>query len=185
MFIVDHCPSKASRGMMWHMSLVVIDPQPPALEHLSHHRAKIAAMANDPINAALWALASYDPALVHFAELRETLAKRYPEDHELTVALSRVLTVYLGEQCTILCDAANVTAKELEGLASDKIGDDDINQTLLRAVAGGHDGDLMCDVFNYGLCLGLLTAHGIAPWNRMRAVIHEYAAQHHPSLARR
>src|SRR5688572_18406412 len=75
---------------------------------LSQARAKICVMNHDTVTAGLWALAGFDPALVHLAELRERFAT-LPEDDQIRVTLDRLTSVYVEGQCHELERAAGIT----------------------------------------------------------------------------
>lgn len=150
---------------------------------LSQQRARMAVMRQDPINAALWSLSGYDPALIHFAELRERVSKNTKlssADEELEVALDRALSVYLESQNNTLQQAAGVDLKELNTLIGDRLGDG-VNTTSIQAIALTHD-PLILELFGYALRLGVLTGHSDAPWRRFAAVMAECFEQKHPDV---
>lgn len=132
----------------------------------------MAVMRQDPINAALWSLAGFDTALVHFAELSETLQKRYPADHDLRVAFDRALSVYLESQYDTLQQASFMDKKEFDAAVEERIGRKRTTQTGVYAVALTDD-PLILEIFGYALRLTILTAHGEAPWRRFEMVMAE------------
>jgi hypothetical protein len=151
---------------------------------LSQSRARMAVMRQDPINAALWSLAGFDRALIHFAELREWAAKKQKtgaRDEELEVALDRTLSVYLESQSATLMDAAGINRRELDQLVTQRLGDASVNYTGIHAIACTED-PLMLELFSYALRLGVLTNHDAAPWNRFSAVVDDCFEQMHPKV---
>lgn len=132
-------------------------------------RARETRIDVDPICSGLWALAGYDPALQHFAELREA-TRHYGPDHRLRVALDRAIGVYLEAQCQTLRDAAEIRAWEMDQHTSKLIGDDAITAVCYHAIGTTED-PLMIEVFTYALYLGTLTGHGLAPWKKFAAVM--------------
>jgi hypothetical protein len=146
---------------------------------LSGQRATMAAMRHDPVNAALWALASFDPALVHFAELREKTSrspKLDTRDEELENALNRALTVYLDGQIDMLRQAANINIRDFNEIVDEALGSDP-NIIGMRA-AQCSDDPLMMQLVSYALHLGTLTGHARAPWKRFSRTIEDCYAQH-------
>lgn len=133
---------------------------------VSDQRAKICVMNRDAINAGLWALAGFDPALVHFAELREHLAQLH-EDHPTRVSLDRALSVYLEGQRQELLHVAGITSDD-----SVVFDNDDYSVTMIDVVTCTPD-PLGIEIQHYALLLGVLTAHGNAPWKRFAAVMRE------------
>lgn len=143
-------------------------------------RAAMAAMNHDPISAGLWALAGFDPALVHFAELREHTRKLSEEDR-LRVSLDRALSIYLEGQCYELGVAAEVNKALIDSLIDQRIGD--TTETAFHVLGASSD-PLMMEVFTYALYLGVLTAHGQAPWRRYAEVMADCFRHAHPAMAR-
>lgn len=123
----------------------------------------------DTVVAGMWALAGYDPALQHLAELREA-SRRFGTDSKVWISLNRMIGVYLEAQCETLRDAAEVRAWEMDQHTSKIIGDDAITAVCYHAV-GTTDDPLMIELFTYALYLGTLTGHGLAPWNKFAAVM--------------
>ena len=139
----------------------------------SEVRAAMAVMNHDVISAGLWALSGFDPALVHFAELRERLA-HLPEDHNSRVALDRALSIYLEGQCHELFRGAGITRLESEALVRDHIGDTD---TTFRQVLDCTSDPLGVEIHGYAKWLAVLTSHSTAPWRRFAAVIADCHSQ--------
>ncbi len=137
------------------------------LKGMSFHRAAIAAMNHDTVNAGLWALAAFDPALVHLAELREHF-QRLPEEDLLRVTLDRLTSVYVEGQCRELIHAAGITTEEALEIMINRLGGN--TDTMYHAVACT-DHPLAIELLAYAQHLGSLTAHGDAPWKRFAAVM--------------
>lgn len=133
----------------------------------SQARAAIAAMNHDTVNAGLWALAAFDPALVHLAELREHF-ERLPEEDLLRVTLDRLTSVYVEGQCRELVHAAGITTDEALEIMTNRLGGS--SETLYHIVACT-DHPLAIELLSYAQHLGSLTAHGDAPWKRFAAVM--------------
>ena len=148
------------------------------LQNSSEARAKICAMKADAITAALWALSGFDPALVHFAELREHTNK-LPEEHQLRISLDRALSVYVEGQCRELLVGAAITTDAANLLVEQEIGDPaDVAFYVLACT----DDPLGMEIFGYALWLGVLTSHGLAPWNRYKSVMADCFTAHHRSV---
>lgn len=124
----------------------------------------------DPINTALWALTNFDPALQHFAELRETLTGRYSTDHLLHISLDRVISVYLESQCATLRAASLLTTQEINADAARILGADNIHCVIRVAVELTSD-PLMLELAAYAMDLGSITNWGTAPWDRFTAAL--------------
>lgn len=134
---------------------------------LSHQRAKLAAMNHDATNAGLWALAAFDPALVHLAELREHF-KHLDQEDLLRITLDRLASVYVEGQCRELIHAAGITTQEAHALIIDRLdGREDVVHHILDCT----DEPLAIELMGYAHYLGVLTAHGSAPWRRFAAVM--------------
>lgn len=146
----------------------------------SQARATMAAMNNDAISAGLWALASFDPALVHLAELRERFT-HLDEGDQIRVTLDRLTGVYVEGQCRELLHGAAITTHEADQLIAKRIGD--TSDVALHVLACTND-PLAMEIFAYGLYLGSLTAHGNAPWNRFAATMADCYHHRHPSLVK-
>ena len=143
----------------------------------SDQRARMAVMKHDVISAGLWALASFDPALVHLAELRERFAT-LKEDDGIRIALERLTSVYLEGQCSKLVEGAGITKHDADVLITRL---SDVDETALHIVDCTDD-PLAMEIMAYALYLGSLTAHGNAPWNRFAAVMADCHHQCHPIL---
>lgn len=127
-------------------------------------------MNRDAINAGLWALAGFDPALIHFAELREHLAQLH-EDHPTRISLDRALSVYLEGQRQELLHVAGITRdSDIIVMADSQLPDYSV--TMVDVVTCTPD-PLGIEIQHYALLLGTLTAHGDAPWKRFAAVMRE------------
>jgi hypothetical protein len=133
----------------------------------SQVRAAIAAMDHDAVNAGLWALAAFDPALVHLAELREHF-KRLPEEDLLRVTLDRLASVYVEGQCHELLVASGITTQEARALLLDRLG---MGDDTMGHILDCTDHPLGVELFSYAQFLGVLTAHDTAPWKRFAAVM--------------
>ena len=144
----------------------------------SDQRARMAVMKHDVISAGLWALASFDPALVHLAELRERFAT-LKEDDGIRIALERLTSVYLEGQCSKLLEGAGITRLQADVLIVDGLGN--VDETALHIVDCTDD-PLAMEIMAYALYLGSLTAHGNAPWNRFAATMADCHHQRHPIL---
>lgn len=144
----------------------------PCRTHLSQHRAKIASMNGDVITAGLWALAGFDPALVHVAELREHF-RHLPEEDQIRTAIDRLISVYVEGQCHELMRGAGITTPEASYHICQLPGLDEVTQ---KAVSCTSD-PLILEICGYAKYLGTLTAHGTAPWNRFAAVVNDCHAQ--------
>lgn len=118
----------------------------------------------DVINAGLWALAGFDPALQHFAELREHLVD-HPEDAPLRVSLDRALGVYLQAQTIQLFQDSGYSRESLDRLILAKCGASDVS-IVIRDAASLTDDLLILDISGYAMYLTALTNWGVAPWNR-------------------
>jgi len=140
---------------------------------LSHVRAKIAAMNGDAITAGMWALAGFDPALVHVAELREHF-RHLPEDDQIRVAIDRLISVYVEGQCRELIHAAGITTNEASVLVGQNLTNH--NEVTYQILDCSSD-PLALEICGYAMWLGVLTGHGQAPWNRFAAVIGDCHAQ--------
>lgn len=149
-------------------------------QDMSQARANMAAMNNDAISAGLWALASFDPALVHLAELRERFT-HLDEGDQIRVTLDRLTGVYVEGQCRELLHGAAITTHEADQLIATRIGD--TSDVALHVLACTND-PLAMEIFAYGLYLGSLTAHGNAPWNRFAATMADCYHHRHPSLVK-
>lgn len=141
-------------------------PQRGALS-LSYQRAKLAAMNHDATNAGLWALAAFDPALVHLAELREHF-KHLDQEDLLRVTLDRLASVYVEGQCRELIHAAGITTQEAHALIIDRL---DSREDTVHRILDCTDEPLAIELMGYAHYLGVLTAHGSAPWRRFAAVM--------------
>lgn len=165
-----------------HTSNPALHPDPFAYKPKSSHvRATMAAMNRDAITAGLWALAGFDPALVHFAELREHL-NRLDEGAPSRVSLDRALSVYLEGQCHELVRAAEITREAANAEVDRRLGD--VSSTVFNVLAVSDD-PLCLEIMTYAMYLGTLTAHDIAPWRRFVAVMDECARLAMEHLARR
>lgn len=153
--------------------------RPRMRPEVSAMRAKIACMSHDAVTAGLWALSGFDPALVHFAELREHIGK-LDEEHLLRISLDRALSVYVEGQCRELLVGAGITTDEANIKVEQAIGDP---SGVALQVLDCTDDPLGMEIFAYALWLGSLTAHGKAPWNRYAAVMADCYYQRHPRLA--
>lgn len=131
----------------------------------------------DAINAGLYALAGYDPALVHCAELRERNAHRGEYDI-LRVSLDRFLAMYMEAQGRELAMANNMAPYETHRFIDETLKDN-LATTTFFAVGATSD-PLMLDVLTYAMYLGTLTSHGLAPWNRFATVMAECFYTKHP-----
>jgi len=136
---------------------------------LSQARAMICVMNHDPVTAGLWALAGFDPALVHLAELRERFAT-LPEDDQIRVTLDRLTSVYVEGQCHELERAAEITTHSVPKL------DPTVTQVTEHILDCTSD-PLGLEICAYAMRLGTLTAHGDAPWKRFAAVMADCHAQ--------
>lgn len=146
---------------------------------MSVARSKMAVMDNDPISACLWALSGFDPALVHFVELREQFRKTGNE--QAAVSMDRALGVYIEGQCDELRRAAAVTPTQADKIFDEAIGVANINKAGVQAMAITSD-PLFLEVFTYAMYLRGLTSHGEAPWNRFIAVLKECFELKHPRI---
>ncbi len=133
----------------------------------SQARAKLAAMDHDTVAAGLWALSAFDPALVHLAELREHF-KRLSEEDLLRVTLDRLASVYVEGQCRELVHGAGITMGEAHICALNQLAD---ANEVLGHILDCTDHPLGVELFGYAQFLGVLTAHGTAPWKRFAAVM--------------
>jgi hypothetical protein len=162
-----------------------MDPFPGGLEGLkeafthtvssdvSQVRAKICVMNHDVISAGLWALAGFDPALVHLAELRERFAK-LPEDDQIRITLDRLTSVYVEGQCHELIRAAEITTQAADLLAIERLtGADETARHILDCTSD----PLALEICAYAMWLAVLTAHGTAPWKRFAGVMADCHAQ--------
>ena len=136
---------------------------------LSQARAMICVMNHDPVTAGLWALAGFDPALVHFAELREHLGKLH-EENPSRVSLDRALSVYVEGQCHELERAAGITTHGFLDL-------DPTITAVTEHILDCTSDPLGLEICAYAMRLGTLTAHGQAPWKRFAAVMADCHAQ--------
>lgn len=132
----------------------------------------------DPINAGLWALAGYDPALMHCAEMRERI-QAASEDDPQRISLDRFVSVYLEAQCQTLAAAAGVEGRDINTHLSEAIGETSMATTTYFAVGSTRD-PLMLEVVCYAMYLGSFTAHGLAPWNKFAQVIADCFYRRHP-----
>lgn len=149
-------------------------------EMLSQARAKICAMNHDIISAQLWSLSGFDPALVHLAELRERFAHLSEED-SLRITLDRLISVYVEGQCRELLIGAGITTQKADQMAMERIPDPAPTTFQILACT---DDPLAIELMGYALRLGSLTAHGVAPWNRFKAVMADcFAQQRQPASA--
>jgi hypothetical protein len=141
---------------------------------LSDQRAKICVMNHDPVTAGLWALAGFDPALVHLAELRERFAA-LQEDDQIRITLDRLTSVYVEGQCHELDRGAGVTTEEANNLITDRLAGAifPVTCTILDCTSD----PLGLEIAAYAMRLGVLTAHGDAPWKRFAAVMADCHAQ--------
>lgn len=130
-------------------------------------------MNHDAVTAGLWALSGFDPALVHFAELRERFA-HLGEDNPSRISLDRALAVYLEGQCRELAAGAGITIDEASVQIIDRLGNTD---TVFEQILTCTDDPLAIEVETYAMYLGVLTAHGDAPWKRFAAVIADCHSQ--------
>jgi hypothetical protein len=136
---------------------------------LSDARAMICAMNHDPVTASLWALAGFDPALVHLAELRERFAN-LSEDDQIRVTLDRLTSVYVEGQCHELERAAGITTHGFLDL-------DPTITAVTEHILDCTSDPLGLEICAYAMRLGALTAHGTAPWKRFAAVMADCHAQ--------
>lgn len=123
----------------------------------------------DVINAGLWALAGFDPALQHFAELREHL-RIHPEDSPLRVTLDRALGVYLEAQTLQLFKDGGMSTTSADKAILAVCGEPDISITI-RDAASLTDDTLILEIAGYAMFLAALTNWGAAPWNRFAATV--------------
>lgn len=149
---------------------------------MSDARAKIAAMNHDAVSAALWALASFDPALAQLAELREHFlhVRKLDEEDPLRITLDRLVSVYVEGQCRELLNGAEITTDQANLLVEQRIGDP--SETALH-ILGCTDDPLAMELNGYALWLGSLTAHGTAPWKRFAATMADCYYKKHPLAA--
>ena len=143
----------------------------------SHARAAMAAMNHDAITAGLWALSGFDPALVHLAELRERF-NHLGEDDPIRITLDRLTSVYLEGQCRELQHGAGITSHndgQLAHLIDIHLGPA-VGTTSHQILACTSD-PLGLEIHGYAMRLGVLTAHGTAPWKRFAAVIADCHSQ--------
>lgn len=138
-------------------------------------------MNHDTVSAALWALSSFDPALVHLAELREKFAHLNSEEDPIRITCDRLISVYVEGQCQELLNGAGITTEEANTLVEQRLGNIDQTATHTLDTSGGDP--LAMELFGYALWFGVLTAHGTAPWRRFAAVMADCYHQRHPSLA--
>jgi hypothetical protein len=178
------------RQLLTHNAMLWIDiPMSPSMEdpvmlnfeqrirngtwELSDQRAKICAMNQDTVTAGLWALSGFDPALVHLAELRERFAK-LPEDDRIRITLDRLTSVYVEGQCHELERAAEITTEAMHELFTTGLGNViAVTNQILRCT----NDPLAIEIGGYAMRLGVLTAHGAAPWKRFAAVIADCHSQ--------
>lgn len=136
----------------------------------------------DGINAALWALAGYDPALEHFAALRrELMLQNRPAS---VVSLDRMLVVYLGDMCQELRakDGAPKGHQAYVELIHEKLGNQMPPATYRIVALAGEDAELGVTILAYAAALTMHTAHGDGPWNRFRDTVDEIFYELHPRL---
>ena len=132
---------------------------------MSYHRARLAIVDHDAIAGGLWALACFDRALVHFAELRQIWRHR-PEDDPLRISLERATQVYLEGQCEELLRSAGITTEAADAEFRAALGDSNIAATYVNGWACTPD-PLVADLISYAAHLAALTSHGIGPWRRL------------------
>lgn len=157
----------AHSGQMTAKLMAVLDPA-----KMSEDRARIAVMNHDTVSAGLWALSGFDPALVHLAELRERFA-HLAEDDPIRITLDRLTSVYVEGQCRELLHAAGITTlidTQVGGLVNIQLGGLSVDATLQQILACTSD-PLAVEIYSYAQHLGVLTAHGTAPWKRFAAVM--------------
>jgi hypothetical protein len=140
---------------------------------LSQARAMICVMNHDPVTAGLWALAGFDPALVHFAELREHLGK-LNEENPSRVSLDRALAIYVEGQCRELASGAGITIDEASNQIVNHLSG---TEATLDHILACTDNPLAIEIETYAMYLATLTAHGHAPWKRFAAVMADCHAQ--------
>lgn len=128
-------------------------------------------MEGDIITAGIWALAAFDPALVHMAELREHFTG-LPEENQIRVTIDRLLSVYVEGQCRELVIGAGITTDEAHHLAAQRLGKQATHEVIMQILDCTSD-PLGVEILGYAQHLGALTAHGPAPWNRFAAVIRD------------
>ena len=140
---------------------------------LSQARAMICAMNHDTVTAGLWALSGFDPALVHVAELRERFS-HLGEDDPIRITLDRLTSVYVEGQCHELERAAGITTEAMHELFITRLGNViAVTNQILRCTSD----PLAIEIGGYAMRLGVLTAHGIAPWKRFAAVMADCHSQ--------
>lgn len=146
--------------------------------------ARKAAMNHDPINAALWAIAAFDTTLAKFADIREDLALRYPDNTEpLRVTIDNAIGTYINEQATQLREVNNLNEKQVDEIANNKIQARNINKTAMMALScATHTNNyhLMVNIVAYTITMAALSSYGPAPFHRFADVIAESYEQFHP-----
>lgn len=136
--------------------------------------------AMDVITAGLWALAGFDPALQHFAELREHL-RAHPADSQLRVSLDRALGVYLQSQCCTIADAVGASQRERDTAILNTCNTDDgvyANGAVAEATLNAlllTDDPLVLEIISYGMHLSTFTSWGPTPFRRLSAVLRDCA----------
>lgn len=143
-------------------------------------------MDKDIINNALYTLASYDPGLQHFAELREATAKRYPKGHRLHLALDQALSCYLFTQCQDLYEATGVNLitdfHATDDMIKERLNEDQMT-TVTRQAADLTEDPLILELCGYAMNLAGLSSWGTAPWTRLAGVIEWASNQQKTAVA--
>lgn len=136
-------------------------------------------MKPNGVNAGLWALCGYDPALEHFAALRRELMRR--PDHESKASqLDRVLVIYLVDMVNELRDIAEPFEAYVRR-RFDMLGHDLYIETVFRVIAiSERDTELALALVAYAAALALGSAHGMAPWARFRAAVDDLYFEVYP-----
>lgn len=134
----------------------------------------------DGINAALWALAGYDPALEHFAALRRELMLQGKSVQQL----DRAMLIYLCDMYNELRVAAGSTESysAYVELLNAKFGKEMADVTYRMVALAGRDAELGVTIAAYAAALAMHTAHGDAPWNRFRDTVTDIFFEVHPRL---
>lgn len=152
---------------------------------MSDARARIAAMNHDAVSAALWALASFDPALAQLAELREHFlhVRKLDEEDPLRITLDRLVSVYVEGQCRELLNGAEITTDQANLFVEQRIIEAEEapkpDEVAFHILACTSD-PLAMELNAYALWLGSLTAHGTAPWKRFASTMADCYYKRHP-----
>lgn len=132
------------------------------------------------VNAALWALAGFDPALEHFAALRrELMISGKPVDQ-----VDRAMVVYLNDMNGELRAAAGSREGlyEYTQLLHAKFGKALQDATYWMVALAGKDAELGVTIAAYAAALTMHTAHGDGPWNRFYDTVRDVFFEVHPKL---